>query len=128
MQFHWQRGEHSHSRLAHPVPDGHSGAPGDDTAGTWVRIATAMAPVAGANWGAVAVPRVGSEVVIDFIDGDIDRPVVIGSVYNGRGAPDAQNNQVAQGAGVATGNAPAWFPGESGAHPHPACRASNRRP
>jgi type VI secretion system VgrG family protein len=120
IQFHWQRGEQSHSRLAHPAPDGHSGAPADDSSGTWVRIATAMAPVAGANWGAVAVPRVGSEVLIDFIDGDIDRPVVIGSVYNGRGAPDAQNNQVAQGAGVATGNAPAWFPGESGAHAHPA--------
>jgi len=120
VQFHWQRGEQSHSRLAHPAPDGHSGAPADDTAGTWVRIATAMAPVAGANWGAVAVPRVGSEVLIDFIDGDIDRPVVIGSVYNGGGARDAQNNQVAQGAGAATGNAPAWFPGESGAHAHPA--------
>jgi type VI secretion system VgrG family protein len=120
IQFHWQRGEQSHSRLTHPAPDGHSGAPGDDTSGTWVRIATSMAPVAGANWGAVAVPRVGSEVLIDFIDGDIDRPVVIGSVYNGRGAPDAQHNQVAQGAGVATGNAPAWFPGRSGAHAHPA--------
>jgi type VI secretion system VgrG family protein len=120
IQFHWQRGEQSHSRLAHPAPDGHSGAPGDDTSGTWVRIATSMAPVAGANWGAVAVPRVGSEVLIDFLDGDIDRPVVIGSVYNGRGAPDAQHNEVGQGAGVATGNAPAWFPGESGAYAHPA--------
>ena len=120
VQFHWQRGEQSHSRLAHPAPDGHSGAPADDSAGTWVRIATAMAPVAGANWGAVAVPRVGSEVLIDFLDGDIDRPVVIGSVYNGSGARDAQNNQVGQGAGASTGNAPAWFPGDGGAHAHPA--------
>jgi len=120
VQFHWQRGEQSHSRLTHPAPDGHSGAPADDQAGTWVRIATSMAAVAGANWGAVAVPRVGSEVLIDFIDGDIDRPVVIGSVYNGSGARDAQNNQVGQGAGAATGNAPAWFPGEGGAHAHPA--------
>jgi type VI secretion system VgrG family protein len=120
VQFHWQRGEQSHSRLNHPAADGHSGAPGDDSAGTWVRIATAMAPVAGANWGAVAVPRVGSEVLIDFIDGNIDRPVVIGSVYNGQGQGDAQHNQVAQGAGVATGNAPAWFTGEAGAHAHPA--------
>ncbi|NGZ83180.1 type VI secretion system Vgr family protein [Duganella aceris] len=120
VQFHWQRGEQSHSRLSHPAPDGHSGAPGDDQAGTWVRIATAMAPVAGANWGAVAVPRVGSEVLIDFIDGDIDRPVVIGSVYNGGGQRDAQNNQVSAGAGAATGNAPAWFPGDAGAHAHPA--------
>lgn len=120
VQFHWQRGEQSHSRLAHPAPQGHSGAPGDDSAGTWVRIATPLAPVAGSNWGSVAVPRVGSEVLVDFLDGDIDRPVVIGSVYNGRGAKDAQTNQVNAGAGNATGNAPAWFPGEAAAHAHAA--------
>ncbi|WP_338768323.1 type VI secretion system Vgr family protein [Massilia sp. METH4] len=120
VQFHWQRGAHSHSRLEHPQPDGHAGAPGDDSAGTWVRIATPLAPVAGANWGAVAVPRVGSEVLVDFLDGDIDRPVVIGTVYNGRGTGDAQHNEVGAGAGTATGNAPAWFPGESGANAHAA--------
>eukprot|EP01032_Pedospumella_encystans_P023221 gene23222-26288_t len=120
VQFHWQRGDQSHSRLAHPAPEGDSGAPGDDRAGTWVRIATPLAPVAGANWGSVAVPRIGSEVLIDFIDGDIDRPVVIGSLYNGNGQTDAQHNKVGQGAGASTGNAPAWFPGESGAHAHPA--------
>ena len=119
VQFHWQRGSMSHSRLSHPL-DGHSGAPGNDHAGTWVRLATPMAPVAGANWGSVAIPRVGSEVLIDFIDGDIDRPVVIGSLYNGKGGTDNQSNHVSQGAGVATGNAPAWFPGDSGAHAHPA--------
>ena len=124
VQFHWQRGagqnDLSHSRLNHPAPDGHAGAPADEKSGTWVRIATPMAPVAGANWGSVAVPRVGSEVLIDFLDGDIDRPVVIGSLYNGKGEADAQNNQVAQGAGVVTGNAPAWFSGDAGAHAHPA--------
>lgn len=124
VQFHWQRGagdaDLSHSRLNHPAPDGHAGAPASDQAGTWVRIATPLAPVAGANWGSVAVPRVGSEVLIDFLDGDIDRPVVIGSLYNGKGATDAQHNLVAQGAGVASGNAPPWFPGQAGAHAHPA--------
>jgi type VI secretion system secreted protein VgrG len=120
VQFHWQRGEQSHSRLNHPSADSHSGAPGDDGAGTWVRIATPLAPVAGANWGSVAVPRVGTEVLIDFIDGNIDRPVVIGSVYNGKGQEDAQHNQLAQGAGAAIGTAPAWFPGVAGAHAHPA--------
>lgn len=124
VQFHWQRGggeaDLSHSRLNHPAPDGHAGAPASDQAGTWVRIATPLAPVAGANWGSVAVPRVGSEVLIDFLDGDIDRPVVIGSLYNGKGATDAQHNLVTQGAGVASGNAPPWFPGEAGAHAHPA--------
>jgi type VI secretion system secreted protein VgrG len=117
VQFHWQRGEASHSRLSHPAPDEHVGAPAEDTTGTWVRVVT---PVAGANWGSHAIPRVGQEVLIDFIEGDIDRPVVIGALYNGSGQADAQHNQFSQGAGAATGNAPAWFPGTAGAHAHPA--------
>lgn len=120
VQFHWQRGAQSHSRLEHPAPDGQVGAPADDSTGTWVRVATPMAPIAGSNWGSNAVPRVGQEVLLDFLEGDIDRPVVIGSLYNGRGQDNAQNNQVGWGAGVATGNAPAWFPGDAKAHAHPA--------
>ncbi|QBE65947.1 type VI secretion system Vgr family protein [Pseudoduganella lutea] len=120
VQFHWQRGIASHSRLDHPAPEGHAGAPADDQAGTWVRVATPLAPVAGANWGANALPRVGQEVLVDFIDGNIDRPIVIGAVYNGKGDRDAQGNGVARGTGAATGNAAAWFPGESGAHAHAA--------
>ncbi|WP_036248607.1 type VI secretion system Vgr family protein [Massilia sp. BSC265] len=117
VQFHWQRGAMSHSRALHPSPNGHTGAPGDDTAGTWVRVAT---PMAGANWGSNMLPRVGQEVLVDFIEGDIDRPVVIGALYNGRGQPDAQHNQAAHGPGAMTGNAPAWFPGEAGGHGHAA--------
>jgi type VI secretion system secreted protein VgrG len=120
VQFHWQRGTASHSRLEHPEPDGHTGAPADGRAGTWVRVATPLAPVAGANWGSHALPRVGQEVLIDFLDGNIDRPVVIGAVYNGAGAADAQYNAVVGGPGAATGNANAWFPGKAGAHAHPA--------
>ena len=84
-----------------PKPDGHTGASGDDTAGIW---------------GSLALPRVGQEVLVDFLDGNIDRPVVIGAVYNGAGQADAQSNQVVQGGGAATGNVPVWFPGENGAH------------
>lgn len=123
VQFHWQRdgGDGmSHSRLTHPTPEGHVGAPADDRAGTWVRIAAPLAAIAGANWGSNAIPRVGQEVLIDFLEGDMDRPVIIGALYNGRGSTDAQNNKVSQGAGAATGNAPAWFPGDAGAHAHPA--------
>ncbi|QNA90909.1 type VI secretion system tip protein VgrG [Massilia sp. Dwa41.01b] len=124
VQFHWQRNagrdDQSHSRLHHPAPVGQTGAPADDRSGTWVRLAMPLAPIAGANWGAVAVPRVGSEVLVDFLDGNIDRPVVIGSLYNGAGETDAQHNRSAHGPGSTTGNAPAWFPGESGAHAHPA--------
>jgi uncharacterized protein (DUF2345 family) len=120
VQFHWQRGTASHSRLEHPEPDGHTGAPADARAGTWVRVATPLAPVAGANWGSHALPRIGQEVLIDFLDGNIDRPVVIGAVYNGAGAADAQYNAVVGGPGAATGNANPWFPGKAGAHAHPA--------
>lgn len=124
LQFHWQRnarpGDRSHSRLGHPAPDCHTGAPADHRSGTWVRVATALAPIAGANWGAVALPRVGSEVLVDFIDGNIDRPVVIGSLYNSKGLRDQQRSKSALGAGAATGNAPAWFPGTQGPHAHPA--------
>ncbi|WBS04811.1 type VI secretion system tip protein TssI/VgrG [Pseudoduganella sp. SL102] len=120
VQFHWQRGTASHGRLDHPAPEGHSGAPADDRACTWVRVATPLAPVAGANWGSHALPRVGQEVLVDFIDGNIDRPIVIGAVYNGKGEADAQANRVTQGAGAATGNAAVWFPGENGGHAHAA--------
>ncbi|WP_290870982.1 type VI secretion system Vgr family protein [Aquabacterium sp.] len=105
VQFHWQRGEGSSHRLSAPAGDN---APATDAAGTWVRVAQDWA---GANWGSVFIPRVGQEVVIGFVEGDIDRPVVVGTAYNGQGTPEAQGNQVAGGAASATGNAPAWFPG-----------------
>lgn len=44
-----------------------------------VRVAS---PWAGKNWGAVSIPRVGQEVVVSFLEGDPDRPLIIGSVYN----------------------------------------------
>jgi type VI secretion system secreted protein VgrG len=114
IQFHWQRGSASSSRLAHPAPDGHSGAPAEDasatTTGTWVRVITSLAPIAGANWGGNFVPRIGQEVLVTFLGGDIDRPVVVGAVYNGQGTDNAQSNQIAAGAANATGNAPMWFP------------------
>jgi type VI secretion system secreted protein VgrG len=49
---------------------------------------------------------------VQFVACDVDRPVVVGVVYNGQGSADAQGNQVAGGAASATGNAAAWFPGE----------------
>jgi type VI secretion system secreted protein VgrG len=44
-------------------------------------------PSAGATWGSQYIPRIGQEVVIDFIEGDIDRPLVTGVVYNGTHRP-----------------------------------------
>lgn len=116
VQFHWQRGIASSSRLAHPAPDGHSGAPAEDgkqgSSGTWVRVMSNLAPIAGANFGGVNLPRIGQEVVVDFIGGDIDRPVIVGAVYNGKGLENQQSNQVQAGGANATGNAPMWFPGD----------------
>lgn len=113
VQMHWQRGTQSQSRLAHP--QGNDNAPGNDGAYIWVRVAEAAA---GPNFGSSFLPRIGQEVILDYIEGDIDRPIVTGSLYNGKGMQDAQGNEVTQGAGAATGNAPAWFAGTSGGHAH----------
>lgn len=45
----------------------------------WLRVGT---PWAGKNWGMIHIPRVGQEVIVDFMEGDPDRPIVVGSVYN----------------------------------------------
>ena len=37
---------------------------------------------AGANWGSMFIPRVGQEVVVEFLDGNPDRPIITGCVYN----------------------------------------------
>lgn len=62
VQFHWDR---------YGNKDEHSSC--------WIRVAQ---PWAGKNWGAVAIPRIDQEVVISFLEGDPDRPLVTGSVYN----------------------------------------------
>jgi len=118
IQMHWQRGSRSHSRRSHP--DGDDNAPADCGAGIRVRVAEAAA---GPNWGSHFLPRIGQEVVVDYLEGDIDRPVIVGSLYNGRGCDDAQGNHAACGNGAATGNAPAWFAGGSGGHAHNAILA-----
>ncbi|WP_230941060.1 phage baseplate assembly protein V, partial [Xanthomonas translucens] len=108
VQFPFQRGADASSALAHP--GGEDNAPGSASAWTWVRV---MTPWAGDSWGGVVLPRKGQEVLVGFLEGDIDRPVVIGSVYNGRGQDDAAHNQVGGGGAGATGNAPAWFQGNA---------------
>ena len=45
----------------------------------WMRVANNLA---GKQWGFVAIPRIGQEVVVEFLEGDPDRPLIVGSVYN----------------------------------------------
>ncbi len=113
VQFHWQRGRSSSNRLAHPSDE--DNAPASNSLGTWVRVAE---PVAGPDWGGNWIPRKGQEVLVEFLNGDIDRPVVVGGLYNGEGAEDAAYNSVQGGAANATGNAPAWFAGGKDGHAH----------
>lgn len=51
----------------------------DDKSSCWVRVAT---PWAGKSWGMVALPRIGQEVVIQFEEGNPDRPICTGMLYN----------------------------------------------
>ncbi len=62
VQFHWDR-------------EGKK----DEKSSCWVRVVT---PWSGKNWGFVAVPRMGQEVVIQFEEGDPDRPICTGMLYN----------------------------------------------
>ena len=59
-------------------------SPEDGTASCWVRVGQTWA---GRGWGTMFIPRVGMEVVVEFLDGNPDRPLVIGCVYNGDQAP-----------------------------------------
>jgi type VI secretion system secreted protein VgrG len=62
VQFHWDRlGQH------------------DENATCWVRVADAWA---GENFGFIQLPRIGQEVMVEFMEGDPDRPVITGRVYN----------------------------------------------
>ena len=51
----------------------------DENSSCWVRVAQVWA---GKNWGTFFVPRIGMEVVVSHLDGDPDRPLIIGTVYN----------------------------------------------
>ena len=118
IRFHWQ------------------GEPRDgEAASRWVRVAQRQS---GAGMGISFVPRIGQEVLVRFLDDDVDQPVVVGALYNGRGeggtpatpggrqggdvdtqvfaaardaAPSAQAN-------LASGNAPAWHGAGGGDENH----------
>ena len=76
VQFHWDR----------------QGQWNDDSS-CWIRVSH---PWGGAGYGGMFIPRVGQEVLVQFLEGDPDRPVIVGRVYNGEnpvphGLPDTKN-------------------------------------
>ena len=56
----------------------------DENSSCFIRV---MQSFAGNGWGSSFIPRIGHEVIISFLDGDPDRPIVTGSVYNGNNKP-----------------------------------------
>ncbi len=62
VQFHWDR-------------EGKN----DSESSCWMRVGTLWA---GKQWGVIHIPRIGQEVIVDFIEGDPDQPIIVGSVYN----------------------------------------------
>ena len=67
VQFHWDR-------------DGQR----NESSSVWIR---SMQPWAGPGWGFVFLPRIGMEVVVEFLEGNPDRPLIMGCVYNGTNRP-----------------------------------------
>ncbi|HUU45249.1 MAG TPA: type VI secretion system tip protein TssI/VgrG [Acidobacteriota bacterium] len=67
VQFHWDR-------------EGVN----DENSSCWIRVSQLWA---GASWGAMFIPRLGHEVIVDFIEGDPDRPIITGRVYNADNMP-----------------------------------------
>jgi type VI secretion system secreted protein VgrG len=64
VQFHWDR----YGKV-------------DENSSCWVRVSQAAA---GKSWGAVSIPRIGQEVIVEFLEGDPDQPIITGRVYNAK--------------------------------------------
>jgi type VI secretion system secreted protein VgrG len=56
----------------------------DENSSCWIRVSQ---PWAGKNWGAINIPRIGQEVIVEFLEGDPDRPIITGRVYNDEQMP-----------------------------------------
>jgi type VI secretion system secreted protein VgrG len=67
VQFHWDR-------------EGKR----DENSSCWIRVSH---PWAGQGYGSVSIPRIGQEVIVDFLEGDPDQPIIIGRVYNAEQMP-----------------------------------------
>jgi len=68
--FHWDRREEQYDRDSRPYIE---------EASCWMRVSQ---PWAGTNFGGMFLPRIGQEVIVDFLCGDPDQPIITGRVYN----------------------------------------------
>ncbi|OBR48509.1 type VI secretion system Vgr family protein [Paraburkholderia tropica] len=68
--------------------------PGDEKSSCWLRVAMSDT---GGGYGGVHVPRVGEEILVDWVNGDCDRPIVTGRVYNGSTTPNWHSNGLLSG-------------------------------
>ena len=68
--------------------------PGDENASCWVRVVQSDS---GGGYGGVHMPRIGEEVLIDYIGGDCDRPLAVGRVYNGATKPQWHSDGILSG-------------------------------
>lgn len=59
-------------------------AKADENSSCWIRVSSEWA---GKKWGAIYTPRIGQEVIVEFLEGDPDRPIITGRVYNGDAMP-----------------------------------------
>jgi len=82
VRFHWDRSGRN-----------------DETSSCWIRVAQNWA---GKKWGFQFIPRVGHEVVVEFLEGDPNRPLVTGSVYNGEAFPPFPLPENAPHSGIRT--------------------------
>ena len=71
----------------------------DEKSSCWIRVSH---PWAGKNWGAVAIPRMGQEVIVSFLEGDPDQPIITGRVYNDDNMPPYELPANATQSGVKT--------------------------
>ena len=71
----------------------------DANSSCWVRVGTLWA---GKQWGMIHIPRVGQEVILAFEEGDPDRPIIVGSVYNAEQMPSKKLPEGKKTSGLVT--------------------------
>lgn len=79
----WRRNLDRQARTGKSAVSVGAGRQNDEIGSCWLRVATAWS---GNGFGAQFIPRIGQEVVVSFIDGDPDKPLITGCVYNGANA------------------------------------------